>query len=223
MSIARFPFLAFSLALLAVASGPSGARGGEPRPEAEPVAEAAPPPAGDDGATAAEPVPAVPVSPPLMPATVVTPSGVQGESTAAPKPPPAAGAAGGGKPGAAAAAKTPTSAATPSAAAAALGREQPRAVSLGRYGAIELGRPPQAASRWRGFPISLSLRDAPLPEVLRSFARIAGVNLVLQPGVTGTVTVELHDVPWDQALYVILKTHGLAAEIDGRVWLVEPM
>ena len=101
-------------------------------------------------------------------------------------------------------------------------REKPSAVSLGRYGAIELGRPPQAQSRWRGFPISLSLRDAPLPEVLRSFARIADVNLVLHPGVTGTVTVELKDVPWDQALYVILKTQGMAAEIDGRVWIVEP-
>ena len=99
---------------------------------------------------------------------------------------------------------------------------RPRAVSLGRHGEIELGRPSPAASRWRGFPISLSLRDAPLDEVLRSFARIAGINLVLSPGVTGLVTLELRDVPWDQALYVILKTHGMGAEIDGRVWLVEP-
>ena len=95
-------------------------------------------------------------------------------------------------------------------------------LSLGRYGAIELGRPPSGASRWHGFPISLSLRDAPLQEVLRSFARIAGVNLVLAPGVTGSVTVELKDVPWDQALWVILKTHDLGAEIDGRVWSVAP-
>ncbi|HXT50927.1 MAG TPA: secretin and TonB N-terminal domain-containing protein, partial [Thermoanaerobaculia bacterium] len=78
------------------------------------------------------------------------------------------------------------------------------------------------ASRWHGFPISLSLRDAPLPEVLRSFAKIAGVNLVLAPGISGNVTVELKDVPWDQALWVILKTHGLAAEIDGRIWTVQP-
>jgi len=98
----------------------------------------------------------------------------------------------------------------------------PLPLSLGRYGAVELGRPPSGASRWHGFPISLSLRDAPLPEVLRSFARIAGVNLVLAPGITGSVTVELEDVPWDQALWVILKTHDLGAEIDGRVWSVAP-
>ena len=76
-------------------------------------------------------------------------------------------------------------------------------------------------SRWHGFPISLSLRDAPLDEVLRTFAKLASFNLVIQPGVHGTVTCELHDVPWDQALYVILKTQGLGAEIDGNVWMVE--
>jgi hypothetical protein len=110
----------------------------------------------------------------------------------------------------------------PTAAKAAPTPAPPKSISLGRYGEIELGRPAQAASRWHGFPISLSLRDAPLPEVLRSFARIAGVNLVLSPGVTGDVTVELKDVPWDQALWVILKTHDMAAEIDGTVWTVQP-
>jgi hypothetical protein len=100
---------------------------------------------------------------------------------------------------------------------------RPRRLEVGTNGTIELGRSPApAAGRWRGEPISLSLRDAPLPEVLRTFAKIAGVNLVLDPKVQGLVTVELVDVPWDQALYVILKTHGMAAEIDGRVWVVEP-
>jgi hypothetical protein len=136
---------------------------------------------GQSAATPAEPIPAAPTTPPVMPTTVVRPH-----------------------------------AAPDAAAAPAL------PLSLGRYGAIELGRPPQAKSRWHGFPISLSLRDAPLPEVLRSFARIAGVNLVLSPGVTGNVTVELKDVPWDQALWVILKTHDMAAEIDGNVWSVAP-
>lgn len=114
----------------------------------------------------------------------------------------------------------PTTVVRPGGAPAAKAPALPLAV--GRYGAIELGRPPQTASRWRGFPISLSLRDAPLPEVLRSFARIAGLNLVLSPSVTGNVTVELKDVPWDQALWVILKTQGMAAEIDGNVWSVAP-
>lgn len=75
--------------------------------------------------------------------------------------------------------------------------------------------------RFRGAHISLSLKDADLKEVLRSFARLADVNLVIDPAVEGKVSVELHDVPWDQALYVILKSNGIAAELDGRVWRVQ--
>ena len=97
---------------------------------------------------------------------------------------------------------------------------RPTRVEARRHGALDVGR--ASHPRWHGQPISASLRDAPLPEVLRTFARLAGVNLVLDPRVQGSVTVELVDVPWDQALAVILKSHGLAAELDGRVWLVSP-
>lgn len=98
----------------------------------------------------------------------------------------------------------------------------PRAFSLGDRGVIERGQGRAGTGRWKGFPISLSLRDAPLPEVLRAFAQIVGFNLVIAPGVQGSVTAELKDVPWDQALDVILKTNGLAAEVDGRIWWVAP-
>jgi type IV pilus assembly protein PilQ len=94
--------------------------------------------------------------------------------------------------------------------------------SASRNRVVEVGPARPRETRWRGEPISLSLRDAPLPEVLRTFAKMAGVNLILDPRVQGSVTVELKDVPWDQALHVILRTHGMAAEIDGRVWLVTP-
>ena len=95
-------------------------------------------------------------------------------------------------------------------------------VSFGAHGLIERGQGAAGQGRWKGFPISLSLRDAPLPEVLRTFARLAHFNLVLDPRVEGSVTVELENVPWDQALYVILKTHGLGAEVDGRLWMIAP-
>jgi type II secretory pathway component HofQ len=95
-------------------------------------------------------------------------------------------------------------------------------VSFGAHGLIQRGQGPAGQGRWKGFPISLSLRDAPLPEVLRTFARLAHFNLVLDPRVQGSVTVELENVPWDQALSVILKTHGLGAEVDGRLWLIAP-
>lgn len=83
---------------------------------------------------------------------------------------------------------------------------------------VVVGKQPQP--RFTGARISLSLKDADLAEVLRSFARLAHVNLVLDPGVEGTVSVELHDAPWDQALWTILKTHRLAAELDGQLWAV---
>ena len=100
-----------------------------------------------------------------------------------------------------------------------------RTVTIGAHGVVErgLGMSGQGGQgQWRGFPISLSLRDAALPEVLCAFAQIAGFNLVLDPRVQGTVTVELRDVPWDLALHVILKTHGLGAEVNGRLWLIAP-
>ncbi len=72
--------------------------------------------------------------------------------------------------------------------------------------------------RWVGEPINLSLRDADLVETLRSFAKFGDFNLILHPEISGTVTVELKNVPWDQALESILKIHGLGMEISrGRV------
>jgi type II secretory pathway component HofQ len=76
---------------------------------------------------------------------------------------------------------------------------------------------------WQGERISLSLREADLRDVLLSFAELAEVNMVIDPDVQGTVTVELKDVPWDQALSVILKSHGLGMEIsrsDPSLWAI---
>jgi type II secretory pathway component HofQ len=98
----------------------------------------------------------------------------------------------------------------------------PRSVTLGGYGVIERGMGPSVQGRWTGFPISVSLHKAPLPDVIRTFAKLAGFNLILDPRVQGSVTIELKDVPWDLALHLILKTHGMGAEIDGRLWAVAP-
>ena len=72
---------------------------------------------------------------------------------------------------------------------------------------------PGPPSRWVGEPVSLSLRNADLVEVVRSFAQLADFNLLVQPGVKGSVTVELKNVPWDQALSAILKMHDLGLDI----------
>ena len=90
-----------------------------------------------------------------------------------------------------------------------------------RPNATGSGPPAGAAGAWKpGARISMSFKDADLADVLRSFARMGGFNLVLDPSVKGSVTVELRDVPWEQALETILKSHGLAAEVDGGAWRV---
>jgi type IV pilus secretin PilQ/predicted competence protein len=80
-----------------------------------------------------------------------------------------------------------------------------------------------AKKQYFGEPISLDLRDADVREVLRSFAKISGLNVVIQPGVKGTVTVSLDSVPWDQALDIILKTNSLGYELEGNIMRVAPI
>lgn len=74
-----------------------------------------------------------------------------------------------------------------------------------------------------GEPISLELKDGDILDVLRSFAKISGLNVVVQPGVRGTVTVQLENVPWDQALDQILKINGLGYELDGNIMRIAPV
>ncbi|MEM6456375.1 MAG: type IV pilus secretin PilQ [Acidobacteriota bacterium] len=74
-----------------------------------------------------------------------------------------------------------------------------------------------------GDPITMSLKNADLVETLRSFSRISDLNFVIQPGVSGSVTVELNNVPWDQALEQILKINNLGLDIDGTIVRIAPL
>ncbi len=73
-----------------------------------------------------------------------------------------------------------------------------------------------------GEPIDLKVTNADVTDVLRTFAQISGLNVIVQPGVTGTVTAELENVPWDQALEQILKINNLDYELDGNVMRIAP-
>lgn len=66
-----------------------------------------------------------------------------------------------------------------------------------------------------GEPISMSLKDAELHNVLDTFAKITGLKFDVDPAVHGTVTIELHDTPWDQALSMIAQQNGLRIVTDG--------
>jgi len=59
--------------------------------------------------------------------------------------------------------------------------------------------------------------------VLRVFSEISGLNVVIDPSVSGTVDVALKDVPWDQALDIILRANQLGYLVDGTVVRIAPL
>jgi type IV pilus assembly protein PilQ len=84
---------------------------------------------------------------------------------------------------------------------------------------------PSTGSRGRqftGHPISLDFQGADLRAVLRTFAEISGLNIVIDPAVQGTVDVALRDVPWDQALDIILRANKLGYSVDGTIVRIAP-
>ena len=87
--------------------------------------------------------------------------------------------------------------------------------------------PPSAAGsstrKFEGHPISLDFQGADLRAVLRTFAEISGLNIVIDPAVQGSVDVSLRDVPWDQALDIILRANKLGYNIDGTIVRVAPL
>ena len=90
--------------------------------------------------------------------------------------------------------------------------------------AVLIASPTQGAPRrYTGDPVSMDFQDADLRAVLRTFAEISGLNVVIDPQVDGTVDVALTDVPWDQALDVILRANRLGYVVDGTVVRIAPL
>ena len=68
--------------------------------------------------------------------------------------------------------------------------------------------------------VSLDFREADIRNVLKILALKSGVNIVASPEVTGIVTIQLNNVPWQNALEVILQTYGFASERKGNIIVV---
>ncbi|TDO12496.1 type IV pilus assembly protein PilQ [Halomonas ventosae] len=75
---------------------------------------------------------------------------------------------------------------------------------------------------YTGERITLNFQDIEVRSVLAVIADFTGLNLVASDSVTGRVTLNLQDVPWDQALDLVLKSHGLASRQQGNVIVVAP-
>ncbi len=78
-------------------------------------------------------------------------------------------------------------------------------------------QPASVGPKYTGEPISVNLKDVDLKDFFRLIHEISGLNVVLDPNVTGTLTIVLDDVPWDQALDIVLKNNDLARELEGNV------
>jgi len=85
-----------------------------------------------------------------------------------------------------------------------------------------LAIPLASAMPYRGEPLSLNFQDVQVRAVLQVLADYAGVNLVASDSVQGNITMRLQDVPWDQALDLVLRSKGLARREEGNVLLVAP-
>ncbi len=92
------------------------------------------------------------------------------------------------------------------------------AVNLAAEQKSQMGQQPASVGpKYTGEPISVNLKDVDLKDFFRLIHEISGLNVVLDPNVHGTLTIVLDDVPWDQALDIVLKNNDLARELEGNV------
>lgn len=76
--------------------------------------------------------------------------------------------------------------------------------------------------QFSGEKISLNFQDMEVRAILQILADFSNFNLVASDTVQGRITLRLENVPWDQALALVLKTKGLDKRIDGNVMMVAP-
>ena len=97
------------------------------------------------------------------------------------------------------------------------------AMTLAGTGAVlsapqgQAAAPGQEQPKYTGEPISLNLKDVDLKDFFRLIHEISGLNIIIDPNVSGNVTLVLDAVPWDQALDIVLKNNRLGKTLEGNV------
>lgn len=82
---------------------------------------------------------------------------------------------------------------------------------------------PGMKENYSGEKISIDLQDADVEHILRLISEISGYNLILDEGVTGKISLKLTDIPWDQALDLILLQRGLGIVLKGNIMRIAPI
>jgi len=90
------------------------------------------------------------------------------------------------------------------------------ATTVAAQQAASVSNAPQAG-HYTGEPISVNLKDVDLKDFFRLIHEISGLNVVLDPNVKGTLTIVLDEVPWDQALDIVLQNNSLDKQLTGNV------
>jgi type IV pilus secretin PilQ/predicted competence protein len=170
-------------------------------------------------------IPSTAAVPPATVAAIVTPpvtrasAAPAANTTSAPAPNAAASVARqnqpAARPTAAAPARSPQAAPAPPQAAAAPTQALPPSPAQTPPNAPQQQGP--QPRQFTGHPISMDFEGVDLRAVLRTFADVSGLNMVIDPDVQGTVDIKLTDVPWDQALDVILRGNQLDYSVDGTI------
>lgn len=75
----------------------------------------------------------------------------------------------------------------------------------------------EGAPKYKGERMTFNFHNADLKDVIKIISKISGLNIILDPGVSGRVTSQLTDVPWDQALELFLKINGLDMVQEGNI------
>ena len=88
--------------------------------------------------------------------------------------------------------------------------------------AVDTGGPRSKDFLYEGDKLSLNFQNIEIRAILQIVADFANLNLVASDAVVGAITLRLKDVPWDQALDIVLKTKGLDKRVQGNVLLVAP-
>ena len=76
---------------------------------------------------------------------------------------------------------------------------------------------PIPTPQYTGEIVTLDLKDVDLRDFFRLIGEISGLNVILDPNVAGSLTLLLRDVPWDQALDVVLRNNSLSYELQGNI------
>ena len=83
--------------------------------------------------------------------------------------------------------------------------------------------PGSGGKQYTGAPVSFDFEDADLRSVLRTFAEVSGLNIIIDPQIQGRVNVVLNEIPWDQALDEILRANKLGYTVNGTIVRVAPI